>query len=125
MGRVDALRWRKEAADRLERIHDAMRKLSEATTSIEGRACYLDLYRRSDIREHQGTSCMSIRWRSMGRHRHTTWDELVESVMRHLPSTVQEWYEAANQEAALLNIQERALRHTVRCADEAIAMLSQ
>lgn len=117
-GKGDAMRWRRETEEHLQLVHRAMTELSAATKAVTGKPFYLDVYRRG---EAYG---MSIRWRMSGHHRHATWNG-IGKIVKVLPVTLTNWYSAANREACLLNIQERALRHTLKAAAEALEVMGK
>ena len=114
-----ARHWLEETLAHLEQVQLEMKELSDATKAIEGHQFYVDVYRR-EVR--MGLLSMSVRWRLVSGHRHTTWRTLGPQV-RMLPRAIREWYVEANRLTCLLNLQEKSLRFTMKSASKALTLL--
>jgi hypothetical protein len=108
-----------KARQAVDKVHEDMRNLAEATKSIKGRTFYLALHARA------ATGQLSLRWRKAGATdtSHIPWDTLAEYFSK-LPDELVHWYQTVNQVAISLNAQEKLNRSVLKYAAET-AQISQ
>lgn len=102
-----------KARQAVDKVHEDMRNLAEATKSIKGRTFYLALHARA------ATGQLSLRWRKAGATdtSHIPWDTL-EEYFSKLPDELVHWYQTVNQVAISLNAQEKLNRSVLKYAAE-------